>query len=130
MCCGIRQPNIYAYLKDSGYADEPPWLTEQLAATADSTPVIVTAALNSERPSELCVGTLNAFVSIPGAEAGNLVLKVLSIGGVYLGGGIPPRILPALKHERFLPAFCNKGRLSAVLERMPVHVILNPRRHL
>ncbi len=127
LCSGIGLPNIYAYLKDSGYADEPPWLAEQLAATADPTPVIATAALDPERPCELCVATLNAFVSILGAEAGNLALKVLSTGGVYLGGGIPPRILPALQHERFLRAFRNKGRLSVVLERMPVHVILNPK---
>jgi glucokinase len=134
VCSGRGLPNIYAYLRDSGYADEPAWLTEQLAAADDPTPVIVNAALlrhrpplDSERPCELCVATLNAFVSILGAEAGNLALKVLATGGVYLGGGIPPRILPALEQERFMEAFRHKGRMSDLLARVPVHVILNPK---
>jgi len=127
VCSGRGLPNIYTYLKDSGYADEPAWLTEQLAAADDPTPVIVNTALDSERPCELCVATLNAFVSILGAEAGNLALKVLASGGVYLGGGIPLRILPALKDRRFLEAFRRKGRMSDLLARVPVHVILNPK---
>ncbi len=126
VCSGRGLPNIYAYLKDSGYADEPPWLTEQLAAADDPTPVIVNAALDEERRCELCVATLNAFVSILGAEAGNLTLKVLATGGVYLAGGIPPRILPALEHEQFLEAFRNKGRFSDLLARIPVYVVMNP----
>jgi glucokinase len=127
ICSGVGLPNIYAYLKDSGYADEPVWLAEQLAAADDLTPTIVTVALDKTRPCELCIATLNTFVSILGAEAGNLALKVLATGGVYLGGGIPPRILPALKHERFIAAFRRKGRLSDLLARVPVYVILNPK---
>jgi glucokinase len=126
ICSGRGLPNIYAYLKDSGHADEPAWLTEQLAAADDPTPVIVNAALDSQRPCQLCVATLNAFVSILGAEAGNLALKVLASGGVYLGGGIPPRILPALE-KQFMEAFRRKGRMSDLLARVPVHVILNPK---
>jgi glucokinase len=127
VCSGRGLPNIYAYLKDSGYADEPDWLTEQLAAADDPTPVIVNSALDEERPCELCVATLKAFVSILGAEAGNLALKVLASGGVYLGGGIPPRILPALQQGWFMEAFRRKGRMSGLLARVPVHVILNPK---
>jgi glucokinase len=127
VCSGRGLPNIYAYLKDSGYADEPAWLAEQLAAADDPTPVIVNTALDEEKPCELCVATLNTFVSILGAEAGNLALKVLASGGVYLGGGIPPRILPALEQGRFMEAFQRKGRMSDLLARMPVHVILNPK---
>jgi glucokinase len=127
VCSGRGLPNIYGYLKDSGYADEPVWLTKQLAAAGDPTPVIVNAALDSERPCELCVATLNAFVSILGAEAGNLALKVLASGGVYLGGGIPPRILPTLEQKPFREAFRHKGRMSDLLARVPVHVILNPK---
>jgi glucokinase len=127
VCSGRGLPNIYAYLKDSGYADEPAWLTKQLAAADDPTPIIVNAALDSQRPCELCVATLNAFVSILGAEAGNLALKVLASGGVYLGGGIPPRILPVLEQERFMAAFRRKGRMSDLLTRVPVHIILNPK---
>ena len=127
VCSGQGLPNIYAFLKDGGYAEEPAWLAGQLAAADDLTPVIVNTALDDEKPSELCAATLNTFVSILGAEAGNLALKVLATGGVYLGGGIPPRILPALKHERFMEAFRHKGRLSGLLAHMPVHVILNPK---
>jgi glucokinase len=127
VCSGRGLPNIYASLKDSGYADEPAWLAEQLAAADDPTPVIVNTALDEEKACELCVATLNTFVSILGAEAGNLALKVLASGGVYLGGGIPPRILPALEQGRFMEAFQRKGRMSDLLVRVPVHVILNPK---
>jgi glucokinase len=126
VCSGMGIPNVYAYHRDNGSAREPDWLAEQLAEAEDPTPVIVNAALDEERTCELCTRTLDTFVSILGAEAGNLALKVMATGGVYLGGGIPPRILPALEQERFLKAFHRKGRLSDVLERVPVHVILNP----
>jgi glucokinase len=127
VCSGLGVPNIYAYLKDSGYAEEPVWLAGQLAAADDPTPVIVKAAQDQERPCELCLATLQTFVSILGAEAGNMALKVLATGGVYLGGGIPPRILPALTGERFMEAFRRKGRLTGLMDRVPVHVILNPK---
>ena len=123
VCSGIGLPNIYAYFRNGGYAEEPDWLAEQLAHAGDPTPIIVSAAL--EEKSELCVLTLNTFVSILGAEAGNLALKVMATGGVYLGGGIPPRILPALEHGSFLEAFHHKGRLGEVLADVPVHVILD-----
>ena len=125
VCSGLGLPNIYAYLKESGYAEEPSWLAEQLAAAEDPTPVIVNAAFGTEEPCKLCAATLDIFVSVLGAEAGNLALKVLATGGVYLGGGIPPRILPALKQGGFMEAFRNKGRFSDLLARVPVKVILN-----
>lgn len=127
ICSGMGLPNIYGYLKDSGYAQEPDWLARQLEAADDPTPIIATNALKDDEPCELCVATLDVFVSILGAEAGNLALKVLATGGVYLGGGIPPRILPALETDRFMEAFWNKGRMSDLMARMPVHVILNPK---
>ncbi len=127
VCSGRGLPNIYAYLKHAGYADEPSWLAEQLAAAADPTPVIVNAARNRDNPCQLCVATLNIFISILGAEAGNLALKVLATGGVYLGGGIPPRILPALEDGGLMQAFRSKGRMSAMMDDVPVHVILNPK---
>lgn len=127
VCSGIGLPNIYAFLKDSGYAAEPAWLAEQLAAATDHTPIIVNGALDADRPSELCRATLDIFVSILAAEAGNLALKVLATGGVYLGGGIPPRILASLQSDRFLQAFRGKGRFAEILTRVPVHVILNPK---
>ncbi len=124
VCAGIGLPNIYAYLRDSGRFAEPDWLREQLAFTRDATPVIVQAAL--EGKAQICAETLEMFVSILGSEAGNLAIKVLATGGVYLGGGIPPRILPKLKEPTFMQAFTHKGRFSDLLSRIPVHVILHP----
>jgi len=128
VCSGIGIPNIYHFLKESGRAPEPDWLAAELAAADDPTPVIMNAARGTGPDGtscELCHLTLHTFVSILGAEAGNLALKVMATGGVYLGGGIPPRILDALEGDPFRHAFCNKGRLSSVLRNMPVCVILN-----
>jgi len=125
ICSGIGLPNIYAYLKQRNGASEPAWLHERLAGAGDPVPHIVAAALSEEDSCELCAQTLDLFVSILGAEAGNLALKVLATGGVYLGGGIPPKILKLLKQERFMRAFNNKGRFANVVGHMPVHVILN-----
>ncbi len=127
VCSGKGLPNIYDYLKDSGYAEEPQWLAEQLATTLDRSPIIVNNALDKDNACQLCVATLNTFVSILAAEAGNLALKVLSTGGVYIGGGIPPRILFYLQASQFMQAFTHKGRLTQMLIQMPVHVILNPK---
>ncbi len=126
VCSGMGIPNLYAYFRSGGYAEEPDWLAEELSEADDPTPVIVQAALDEERPCELCQLVLDTFVSILGAEAGNLALKVMATGGVYLGGGIPPRIIPSLEQGDFLEAFRAKGRHSDLMERMPVHVILNP----
>lgn len=127
VCSGIGIPNIYAYLKDSGYAEEPDWLAEKLAAATDPTPVIVNNAQSEGQECALCLATLNTFVSILGAEAGNLALKTLATGGVYMGGGIPPRILSALTSSAFMRAFQNKGRFAELMGSIPVHVILNPK---
>jgi glucokinase len=125
VCSGLGIPNIYAYLRDSGYAPEPEWLAAELAQAKDQTPVIVNNALSVDRACDLCLGTLDTFVSILGAEAGNLALKTLATGGVYLGGGIPPRIIPALERARFMRSFYNKGRFSEFMAGIPVYVILN-----
>jgi len=127
VCSGMGISNVYAYLKAAAYADEPLWLTEKLERVEDKTPVIVSVALDSTRECKLCSTTLDLFISILGAEAGNLALKLMATGGIYLGGGIPPRILPALRQGTFMCAFANKGRLSHVVESIPVHVILNSR---
>jgi glucokinase len=72
------------------------------------------------------VETLRLFVSILGGEAGNFALKVMATGGVYLGGGIPPRIVTELEGGDFMRFFCSKGRMKSVLEKIPVYVIMNP----
>jgi glucokinase len=125
VCAGIGLPNIYDFLKQAGYAEEPSWLAARLAQADDRTPVIVKAALDDKKPCKLCVDTLDTFVSLLGTETGNLALKVLATGGVYLGGGIPPRILPVLEKGQFLEAFQRKGRMSSLMVDMPVHVILH-----
>ena len=127
VCSGIGLPNIYGYLRMSGHGAEPPWLAQQLASEEDHTPIIVNAALDTSRNCELCVAALDTFVSVLGAETANLALKVLSTGGVYLGGGIPPRIVSILKQRWFMQAFLDKGRMSNLLSAMPVRVILNPK---
>jgi glucokinase len=124
VCSGIGIPNIYAYLRDCGYAPETETVAAQLAEADDWTPVIVDAAVAEASP--LCQATLNLFISILGAEAGNLALKLLTTGGIYIGGGIPPRILPQIEASDFLASFQQKGRFSPLLAQMPVHVILSP----
>ncbi|MBC7263507.1 MAG: glucokinase [Chloroflexi bacterium] len=120
---GLGLMNIYNFLKDSGYAEEPQWLAERLAASKDPNAVISRAALAKE--CELCVMTLHIMVEILGAEAGNLALKALATGGVYVGGGIPPKILDKLSDGTFMNAFVNKGRFKPFMPRIPVYVILN-----
>jgi glucokinase len=125
VCSGMGLPNIYDYLVAEDYAPEPAWLQEQLRDAADRTPVIVKAALDGERGCDLCRVTLDLFIEILAAEASNLALKVVATGGIYLAGGIPPRILPALEQPAFLTTFRHKGRLADLLDQMPIHVILN-----
>jgi glucokinase len=125
VCSGRGLPNIYDYLLSSGYAPETPEVASALAGTDDRTPVIVEHALLTEGSCPLCAATLDIFIAIFGAAAGNLALNVLSTGGVYLAGGIPPRMLPSLQNGRFMEAFLRKGRLSDLLKHMPVRVILS-----
>ena len=124
VCSGSGIPNLYEYLLQSRRYPEPEWLKTALAQAPDPTPVIVSAALHDQ--ADICVTALDMFVRILGSEAGNMALNVLSTGGIYIGGGIPPRILPRLQQPDFLAAISHKGRLRAVLDKMPVYVILDP----
>ncbi len=114
--------NIYRFLRDTGRGEEPAWLAEKLR-DQDPGAVVSQAALDGK--SDLCVQALDLFVSLYGAEAGNLALKLLATGGVYLGGGIAPKIIRKLQDPIFLNAFTAKGRLKPLLQAMPVRVILN-----
>ena len=117
--------NIYEFLRDVRGMEEPAWLAGQIAEADDPNSVITETGLSAK--AEICEKTLDMLVSAYGAEAGNLALKVLSVGGLYIGGGIGPRILEKLKDGTFLKAFTDKGRLSQLLINMPVHVILESR---
>ena len=115
--------SIYQFLKDSKkFGSEPSWLSEKINEE-DPAEVISETALFKK--SELCVKALDLFASIYGAAAGNLALQVMAVGGVYIGGGIAPRIVWKLRDGTFIKAFKNKGRLSHIVTHIPVKVILN-----
>lgn len=113
--------NIYHWIKDTGKAAEPPMLTQRLK-NEDPAQVISDSAINENIP--ISVMALEMFVSILGAVAGNLALTGLTRGGVYLGGGIVPKILPALKTNTFMSAFENKGRFKKTIRQIPVKAII------
>jgi glucokinase len=113
--------NIYKFLRDTGRGEETKPLAEEIRL-GDPAAVISKTALAGK--SELCSSALDLFVHLLGAEAGNVALKTLARGGVYLGGGIPPKILPRLEGPAFLKAFAGKGRMRPLLETIPVRVIL------
>jgi glucokinase len=115
--------NIYRFLKEDRGLEEPPWLAERLAAADDPSAVISKAALASE--AEICSEALNLFVSVYGAETGNLALRAKSVRGLYVGGGIAPKILEKLKDGTFMRAFVDKGRYADLLATVPVRVVLN-----
>jgi len=125
VCSGLGIPNLYDFVKCQGRATEPEWLTEELEKVSDPTPVLIEAAMRTDRTCTLCREMLQLFVGILGGEAGNLALKIMATGGIYLGGGIPPRIIPALENGDFMKFFLSKGRLRIVLEDIPVYVIMN-----
>jgi glucokinase len=116
--------NIYQFLKDTGHGEEPTWLVDQMRHK-DPPAVITENAL--EGKSSLCTQALDLFVSLYGAEAGNMALKIMATGGVYLGGGIAPKMIAKLREPVFMNAFTAKGRMKPLLQTIPVRVILNPR---
>jgi glucokinase len=122
---GMGMTGIYEFLREVKGVPEPVWLAEKVAEAHDPNSVITEMGLAAK--SELCAKTLDMFVSAYGAEAGNLALKVLSVGGLYVGGGIAPRLLEKLKDGTFLKAFTDKGRMSQLLINMPVRIILESR---
>lgn len=114
--------NIYQFLRDTGRGTEPKWLAEAMTL-GDPAAAISRAALEGKSP--LCEHALELFIAIYGAEAGNLALKILATGGVFITGGIAPKILSHLRSSIFLDAFFAKGRMRPLLEAMPVQVIVN-----
>jgi glucokinase len=122
VCSGIGLLNVYRFLRAESGTAEPAWLAAELAQR-DAGAAISRAAL--QHRDAVCTQALDMMVSIYGAEAGNLALKYLATGGVYVGGGIAPRILPKLRDGSFVAAFKAKGRFESLLAAIPVHVILN-----
>ena len=120
--------HIYNFLKDTGKVEEPPWLAEQMRH-GEPAPIISRHAMDGKSP--LCHQALELLVSLYGAKAGNLALTIMATGGVYLGGGIAPKIVSnansKLKQSEFMNAFTAKGRMRPLLQDIPVRVIMNPK---
>ncbi|MGH7779588.1 MAG: glucokinase [Candidatus Binataceae bacterium] len=114
--------NVYRFLRERSGVAEPQWLSGALGGDNPAA-AISTAAAAARDP--ICVDAVTMFCAMYGAEAGNLALKVLALGGVYLCGGIAPKILPALRHGEFARAFAAKGRLGSMLEKIAVRVVTN-----
>lgn len=125
---------IYQFLRDRQYCHESPEIGElirtweqeagQSEKTVDPASVISKAAL--KKSDRLCEQTMEMFVETYGVEAGNLALKLLPYGGLYIAGGIAAKNLPLMLEGSFLHAFTNKGRMRSLLEKVPLHIILNP----
>ncbi len=114
--------NIYCFLRDTGRGDEPQWLADQVKLH-DPGRVISENALSGT--SSLCEQTLELFCTLYGAEAGNLALKTMALGGIYLAGGIAPKIHVKLKEGPFMHEFTEKGRMKTLLQGVPVKIVLN-----
>jgi glucokinase len=114
--------NIYSFLREHKYGEEPAWLAAEIEA-GDSSAVVAQAGLAGK--SELAVKALDLFADIYGAMAGNLALLLKATGGLYIGGGIAPKLIEKLKDGTFMRAFTDKGRMSALVSNIPVRVILD-----
>jgi glucokinase len=121
---GMGIPDLYDFLLARQGGHTPDWLTDSMQAQGKAA-AISHAALAAH--DAVCTETMHRFVSLYGAEAGNLALKTMCSGGLYIGGGIAPKILPLLESGAFLSAFFDKGRMRPLLEAMPVRIILNDR---
>jgi glucokinase len=118
--CGPGLLNIYAFLKDHGYSDEPSELRDELEVN-DAAAVIANAGIEGKH--EICVKALDIFATLLGSQAGDTVLTYLALGGMYLGGGIPPKILPKLLERGVREAYLKKGRMSPLVEATPLFVV-------
>lgn len=126
VCSGLAIPHLFAFAATR--QPVPDWLREELEQATDLTPVIVRAALQAregQRPCPVAAHTLELFLDILADEAANLALKTLALGGVFLGGGLAPRLMPLIDPERFM-RFFSRGTYREMLSRIPVRIIVNP----
>jgi glucokinase len=124
VCSGSGIPNLYDFMKARGTHAEDPCLADRLAAASDRSPIIVDAAFDPHKASALAFAAVELFAAILAAEAGNAALRVLATGGVYLGGGMPRRVLPLLERPGFLERFRRRDRMDDLVGRIPLHVIV------
>jgi glucokinase len=126
LCSGLGIPNIYSFLRSGDVYQEPAWLTKQLADADDPTPVIVEAAGNEKVTCQICEETIRIFISILGAECGNLALKFKASGGIYIAGGMLPKMKNLIDFDEFNREYENKGRFQDFVARIPVRLITHP----
>src|SRR5271165_1494414 len=126
VCSGINIPNLYRFLRDVEHLPEKPDLAKLIDCERDPSVVIIEHASDPANQCKLCAATMDLFVSILAADTGNLAIKFLATGGVYLAGGVPVHILPALKQPAFLEQFKRKGRFTELMGRIPIHVLVTP----
>lgn len=121
--CGAGLVNVYMFFRDYKHYKEDSNVRKEMF---DSDPAAVISKHGIDKTDPLCERTLNLFCSIFGSEAGNCALKLMAVGGVFLGGGVSPKILPALKGKYFTQGFFDKGRFEELLRDIPIYVILDP----
>jgi len=117
---------LYEFCKEHHRFQESAWIVEAMNKATDKIPVIVSGAtgIHNKKICPLCRYVIDLFLSILGSEAGNLALKLYARGGIYLGGGILPRLMGRVKFDGFLQSFHDKGKMSAFMEGIPIHLIL------
>jgi glucokinase len=126
VCSGIGIPNIYRYLRDVEGVAEDPEVAALVASASDPSFVIIEQGVDPASRSKLCAATIELFVSILASEAGNVAVKFLATGGVYISGGVATHTLRAIELPAFMRCFNRKGRFADLMERIPVHVIVTP----
>ena len=124
VCSGAGILDVYGFMKSKIIASEPKRLTDLLAKVEDPVPIILNATMDEDRASDLCMAVVDMFVSILGAEAGNMALKNFSRGGVYLSGGIVTCLMPIMR-KYFMKSFTAIGRFSALMEKFPVNIVMH-----
>ena len=126
---GTGLVNLYEFLLEHRDLEPCPAIDEALrSADPSADPAAAIARAADQGACDVAVGALDLFVELYGAEAGNLALKMMAVAGVYLGGGIAPKLLARLRGRRFREAFCAKGRMRPLLEAIPIRVLLDSER--